>query len=73
MTTPQHPTTTAADPLVPDDVSESFGARLARASRRKQGLPERVTDPTVRERLTALCGLPRVGSDAPDQLDSPGE
>lgn len=54
----------------------SFGARLAVASRRAQGLPAVVADEVVRERLRALCSLPlpwSARSGVPDQFDPSGE
>lgn len=55
MTVSRPPSTSAADARA---VSESFGARLARQSRHRQGLPPGIADPMIRERLRVLCGLP---------------
>lgn len=68
-------TTTTAEPPLPSDVTEPFGALLAWRSREAQGLPPVIADPRVRERLRGLCGLPKspVGSGVPDELDSAGK
>lgn len=74
MTSTQH-TTETTEPPMSADASESLGARLARRSREKQGLPPAIADPRIRERLRGLCGLPKSpeGSGVPDELDSAGE
>lgn len=68
-------TTTTVEPPPPGDVSEPFGALLARRSREAQGLPPVIADPRIRERLRGLCGLPkppeRLG--VPDELDAAGQ
>lgn len=68
-------TTTTVEPPPPGDVSEPFGALLARRSREAQGLPPVIADPRIRERLRGLCGLPKSpeGSGVPDELDAAGK
>lgn len=68
-------TTTTVEPPPPGDVSELFGALLARRSREAQGLPPVIADPRIRERLRGLCGLPKPpeGSGVPDELDPAGQ
>lgn len=74
-----HPTPASAaeSPAAPEPVvAVSFGARLAATSRRRQGIPEGVTDLRMRERLRALCSLPRPPrsvSRVPDEFDPASE
>lgn len=71
------PASAAESPAAPEPVvAVSFGARLAATSRRRQGIPEGVSDPGVRERLRVLCALPkpaRTVSGVPDELDAAGQ
>lgn len=75
--TVSHPTSASpADArAVSEAVSESLGARLARQSRDRQGLPPGITDPMIRERLRVLCGLPKPpgSSGVPYEFDPAGE
>lgn len=59
MTTTAQTTATTVEPPPPGDASESFGARLAVASRHRQGLGPGVSDPAVLAELRELCAAPR--------------
>lgn len=59
MTTTPQTTTTTIELPPPGDAPESFGARLAVASRHRQGLGPGVSDPAVLAELRELCAAPR--------------
>lgn len=70
---PRPTTLTLPDAVSTTDMPKSLGARMATASRQRQGLDGMsVHDPAARERLRALCRLPklRASSGAPDELDT---